>query len=157
MTGKKERSGRKWVDKVTEFAGEFKNFSKTRGKQFYFTMSETTAVFSQTTLRSFLICTVTRKTMDANAILTYRSFSKFWFLEKFSYWFDTKRCRNFQPLVHSLTQSLQETRKGKTDLGDRIGISKRDLPIRKDRNPQYTPAVFESVAIETREKNLYTQ
>ena len=41
-----------WVDKGTEFAGEFKNLCKVEGIQIYSTMSETKAAFAECTIRS---------------------------------------------------------------------------------------------------------
>ena len=41
-----------WVDKVTEFVGEFEKLCKAEGIQVYPTMSENTAAFSERTIRS---------------------------------------------------------------------------------------------------------
>ena len=41
-----------WVDRGTEFAGEFKRLSKAEGIQIYSTMSDTKAVFAERTIRS---------------------------------------------------------------------------------------------------------
>ena len=48
---KKNRPKKNWVDKGTEFAGEFKNLCKSDGIQFYSTMSETKAAFAERTKR----------------------------------------------------------------------------------------------------------
>ena len=52
MIAKKNRPMKIWVDKGTEFAGEFKKFCKARGKQFYSTMNQTKAAFAERTMRS---------------------------------------------------------------------------------------------------------
>ena len=46
------RSRKIWVDRGTEFAGEFKRVSKAEGIQIYSTMSDTKAVFAERTIRS---------------------------------------------------------------------------------------------------------
>ena len=52
MSTKKNRIKKNWVDKGTEFAGEFKKLCKAEGKHFYSTMSETKAAFPERTIRS---------------------------------------------------------------------------------------------------------
>ena len=67
MITKKNRPKKVWVDKGTEFAGEFKNLSKAEGIQFYSTMSEIKAAFAERTIRSLKKnYTVTWKTMDTS-------------------------------------------------------------------------------------------
>ena len=55
MITKKHRPEKVWVDKRTEFAGEFKKLCKTEGIQIYSTMSETKAAFAERTIRSLKI------------------------------------------------------------------------------------------------------
>ena len=52
MVTKKNRPAKVWVDKRTEFAGEFEKLSKPEGLQFYSTMKETKAAFAERTIRS---------------------------------------------------------------------------------------------------------
>ena len=52
MITKKNRPKKIWVDKGTEFAGEFKKLCKAGGLQIYSTMSETKAAFAERTIRS---------------------------------------------------------------------------------------------------------
>ena len=52
MITKKNRPKKIWVDKGTEFAGEFKKLCKAEGIQIYSTMSETKAAFAERTKRS---------------------------------------------------------------------------------------------------------
>ena len=52
MITKKELSQKNWVDKGTEFAGEFKKLWKAEGIQIYSTMSETKAAFAERTILS---------------------------------------------------------------------------------------------------------
>ena len=52
MITKKNRPKKTWVDKGTEFAGEFEKLCKAEGIQIYSTMSETKAAFAERTIRS---------------------------------------------------------------------------------------------------------
>ena len=52
MITKKNRPKKIWVDKDTEFAGEFKKLCKAEGIQICSTMSETKAGFVERTIRS---------------------------------------------------------------------------------------------------------
>ena len=52
MITKKNRPKKIWVDKGTEFAGEFKKLFKAEGIQTYSTMSETKAAFAERPKRS---------------------------------------------------------------------------------------------------------
>ena len=52
MITKKSRPKNIWVDKGTEFAGEFKKLCKSEGIQIYSTMSETKLAFAERTIRS---------------------------------------------------------------------------------------------------------
>ena len=52
MITKKNRPEKIWVDKETEFAGEFKKLCKAEGIQINSTMSETKAAFAERTIRS---------------------------------------------------------------------------------------------------------
>ena len=51
MITKKNRPNKIWVDKGTEFAGEFQKLCKTEGIQVYSTMNETTAAFAERKIR----------------------------------------------------------------------------------------------------------
>ena len=50
----------------------------------------------------------------------------------------------------------QEFRKPEFKVGDRVRISKYDLPFRKGYKPQFTQEVFEIVAISSRKPPTYT-
>ena len=51
---------------------------------------------------------------------------------------------------------LREFKKPTFKIGDRVRISKYDLPFRKGYKPQFTREVFEIVATATREPPAYT-
>ena len=50
----------------------------------------------------------------------------------------------------------REYKKPTFKTGDRVGISKYDLPFRKGYKPQFTREVFEIQAIATRKPRTYT-
>ena len=54
------------------------------------------------------------------------------------------------------SKPLREFKKPKIKIGDRLRISKYDLPFCKCYKPQFTREVFEIVAIATRKPPTYT-
>ena len=65
-----------------------------------------------------------------------------------------KNC-DFMSILYSKT--LREFKKPAFKIGDRVRISKYDLPFRKENKPQFTREVFEIVAIATRKPPTYTK
>ena len=67
----------------------------------------------------------------------------------------------FKVLLSNIKQlyskPLREFRKPKSKLGDRVCISKYDIPIRMGFKPQFTQEVFELVAIFSRKPPIYTK
>ena len=61
---------------------------------------------------------------------------------------------DFLSILHS--KPLRELRKPKFKVGDRVRISKYDLPFRKGYKPQFTQEVFEIVAISSTKPPTYT-
>ena len=51
---------------------------------------------------------------------------------------------------------LREFKKPKFEIGDRVRISKYDLPFKKGYTPQFTKEVFEINAIGSRKPQTYT-
>ena len=64
-----------------------------------------------------------------------------------------KNC-DFMSILYS--KPLREFKKPTFKIGDRVRISKFDLPICKGYKPQFTREVFEIVAIATRKSPTYT-
>ena len=54
------------------------------------------------------------------------------------------------------SKTLREFKKPTFKNGDRVQISKHDLPFRKGYKPQFTRESFEIVAIATRKPSTYT-
>ena len=147
-----------WVDKGTEFAGAFKKFCTAKGIQVYSTMSETKAAFSERTIRSL------KK-------ILYRYIEDFGYkyIHKPAHFIATLNSRrssskdmrpnnvkicDFMSILYS--KPLREFKKPIFKIGDRVGISKYDLPFRKGYKPQFTGEVFEIVAIATRKSPTHT-
>ena len=61
---------------------------------------------------------------------------------------------DFLSILHS--KPLRELRKPKFKVGDRVRISKYDLPFRKGYKPVFTQEVFEIVAISSTKPPTYT-
>ena len=64
-----------------------------------------------------------------------------------------KNC-DFMSILYS--EPLREFKEPTFKVGDRVRISKYDLPFRKGYKPQFTREVFESVAIATKKPPTYT-
>ena len=64
-----------------------------------------------------------------------------------------KNC-DFMSILYS--KPLREFTKPTLKVGDRVRISKYDLPFRKGYKPQFTREVFEIIAIVTRKPPTYT-
>ena len=66
---------------------------------------------------------------------------------------NVKNC-DFMFILYS--KPLREFKKPTFKIGDRVRISKYNLPFRKGYKPQFTRQVFEIVAIATRQPPTYT-
>ena len=157
MITKKNRPKKIWVDKGTEFAGEFKKLCKAEGIQIYSTMSETKAAFSERTIRSL-----------KNILYRYMEDNGYKYIHKLTQFITTLNSRNcsidllpknvrnsgFLSILYS--KPLREFRKPQFKIGNRVRISKYDLPFRKGNKPQFTQEVFEKVAISSRKPPTYT-
>ena len=158
MITKKNRPKKIWVDKGTEFAGEFKKLCKAEGTQIYSTMSATKAAFAERTIR-FL----------KNILYCYMEDNGYKYIHQVTQFVTTlnsrrncstdlrpKYVKNSEFLSILYSKPLRELRKPKFESGDRVRISKYDLPLSKGYNPQFTQEVFEIVAISSRKPPTYT-
>ena len=155
---KRNRPKKIWVDKGTEIAGAFEKFCTAEGIQVYSTMSEAKAAFAERTIRSL-----------KNIVYRYMEDFGYKYIHKLpqfittlnsrrNSWIDmrpntVKNC-NFLSILYS--KHLREFKKPIFKIGDRVRISKYDLPFRKSYKPQFTREVFEFVAIATRKPPTYT-
>ena len=155
---KKNRRKKIWVDKGTDFAGEFKKSCKDEGIQFYSTMSETKAAFAERTIRSL-----------KNILYRYMEDNGDKYIHKLTQFVTTlnsrrncsidlipKNVKNSDFLSILYSKPLREFRKPKFKVGDRVRISKYDLPFRKEYKPHFTKEVFEIVAISSKKPPTYT-
>ena len=158
MMTKRNRPKKIWVDKGTEFAGAFKKFCVAEGILVYSTMSETKAAFAERTIRSL-----------KNILYRYMEDFGYKYIHKLPQFITTLNSRinssidmrpntvkncDFMSILHS--KPLREFKKPIFKIGDRVRISKYDLPFRKGYKPQFTGEVFEIVGIATRKPPTYT-
>ena len=158
MITKKNRPKKNWVDKGTEFAGEFKKLCKAEGIQIYSTMSETKAAFAERTIRSL-----------KNILYRYMEDNGYKYIHKLNQFVTTlnsrrncstelipKNVKNSNFLSIPYSKPLREFRKPQFKIGDRVRISKFDLPFRKGYKPQFTQEVSEIVEISSGKRPTYT-
>ena len=146
------------IDKGTEFAGAFKKFCTAEGIQVYSTMSETKAAFAERTILSL-----------TNNAYRYMEDFGYKYIHKLPQFITTLNSRrnssidmrpntvkncNFMSILYS--KPLREFKKPTFKIGDRVRISKYELPFCKGYKPQFTRKVFEIVAIATRKSPTYT-
>ena len=121
-------------------------------------MSETKFAFAERTIRSL-----------KNILHRYMEDNEYKYIHKLTQFITTLNSRrncsidlipkivknsNFLSILYS--KPLREFRKPQFEIGDRVRISKYDLPFRKCYKPQFTQEVFEIVAISTRKPPTYT-
>ena len=155
---KKHRRKQIWVHQGTEFCREFKEFCSAEGIEIYSTMSETNATFAERTIRSL-----------KNILYRYMEEYGHKYILKLPQFIATVNSRNnrsldmkpnhvknsdFMSILYS--KPLREYKKPKFGIGNRVRISKYDLPFRKGYKPQITQENFEIVAIATKKPPTYT-
>ena len=160
MITKRNPSKKIWVEKGTELAGAFKKFCTAEGIQVYSTMSETKAAFAERTIRSL-----------KNNLYRYMEEYGYKYIHKLPQFITTLNSRrsssidmrpttvkncDFMSTLYS--KPLREFKKPTFKIGDRVRISKYDLPFCKGYKPQFTREVFEVVAIATKKTtNIHNQ
>ena len=158
MITKKESTQKIWFDKGTEFVGEFKKLCKTEGIQIYSTMSETKAAFAERSIRS--LKNTLHRYMEDNGYKYIHKMTEF--VTTLSYRRNCsidlipKKVKDSDFLSILYSKPLREVRKSRFKNGDRVRISKYDLPFQKGYKPQYTQEVFEIVAISSIKPPTYT-
>ena len=130
---KKNRPEKYWVHKWTEFAGECKKLFKPEGIQVYSTMSETKVAFAELTIRS--LKSIPYRYMEDNGYKYIHKLTQFFTTlnsrRKSSTDLITKKVKNSDILSILFSKPLREFRKPKFQSGDRVRISKYDLPFRR--------------------------
>ena len=138
VSKKNKQPTENWFEKGTEFPGEYQKLCKAEGNQIYSTMSETKAAFAECTIRS-----------SKNLHYCYMDNYEDKDIHKLSHSVTTfnsrKNCAidlipkivkisDFLSILYS--RPLREHKKPKFKIGDRVRISKYDLPFRKCYKPQ---------------------
>ena len=129
-----------WVDKRKEFAGEFKKTCNAQGIQIYSKMSETKTAFAELTIGSSKH--VLYRYMEHYGYKCVHKLSHFVttlsFIKKYSIALKTKdvKISNFLSILYN--KALPECRKPKCKNGNKVRISKYDLPFRKSYNSWFT-------------------
>ena len=126
MITKKNRPKKIWVDKGTEFVGEFKKLCKAEGIQIYSIMNETKAAFAERTTRS--LKNLLYRYMEDNGDKHIHKLTQFVTLLKSrrncSIDLIPKNVENSDFLSILYSKPLREFRKPKYKVGDRVRISK---------------------------------
>ena len=158
MITKKNRPRKIRVDKGTEIAGEFRKLCKSQGIQIYSTMSETKAAFAERTIRS--LKKILYRYMEDNGYKYFHKLTQFVTTinspRNCSIDMIPKNVKNSDILSILYSKLLREIRNPQFKFGDRVRISKNDLPFRKGYKPQFTKEVFEIVEISSRKPPTYT-
>ena len=143
MITKKNRARKIWVDKGTEIAAEFKKLCKAEGIQIYSTMSETKAALAERTIPS--LENILYRYMEDNGYKYIRKLTQLVTTLKYrrncSIDLIPKNVKNSDFLSILYSKPLREFRKHQFKIGDRVRISKYDLPFRKGYRPQFTQEI----------------
>ena len=149
---KKESTQGNWVDSGPEFVGELKKLCKAEAKKFYSTLSATKASFAERTIRSSK--SILYRYMENFGNKCIHNMNQFVKTLKpgriFLIDLIQKNAKNSDFLSILYSKALQKLGKLKFVIGERVCISKYNLPFRKDYKPQFTNEVFKYVAISSR-------
>ena len=157
MISRKNTPEKLWVDKGTENGGIFKKFCKEKSIEVYSTMSETKAAFAERAIQSL-----------KHIIYGYIEDHGEKFINKLPQFVSTMNCRinrsigksprdvkNTDFLSILYNKPLTRYKKLKFKVGNRVRISKNDIPFRKGYKPQFTDEIFEISAVSTKKPPTY--
>ena len=157
MISRKNTPEKLWVDKGTEYGGIFKKFCKEKSIEVYSTMSETKAAFAERAIQSL-----------KHIIYGYIEDHGEKFINKLPQFVSTMNCRinrsigksprdvkNTDFLSILYNKPLTRYKKLKFKVGNRVRISKNDIPFRKGYKPQFTDEIFEISAVSTKKPPTY--
>ena len=157
MISRKNTPEKLWVDKRLEYGGTFKKFCKQKDIEVYSTMSETKTAFAERAIQSLkhIICRYIEDHGEK-------------FIPKLQQLVSTLNCRKNRSFGKSLrdvkksdflsilyNKSFKKYTKPKLKIGDRVRISKNDIPFRIEYKSQFTDEIFEISAISTKTPPTY--
>ena len=132
----KNRPKKIWVDKRTEFAGEFKKVCKAEGIQIYSTMSETKAAFAERTIQS--LKNMLYRYMEDNGYKYTHTLTQFVTTlnsrRNFSIDLIAKKVKNSDFLSILYSKPLREFGKPQFKIGDTVRISIMTYRSGKDKS-----------------------
>ena len=147
-----------WVDRGTEFAGEFKKHCAGAGIEIYSTMSKRKVAFAERTISS--LKNIMYRYMEDHG---YKYFHKLpQFVTKLNSRLNCtvgikpKKVENSDFMSVFYGQPIREFKQPKFTVANKVRISKIDLHFRKGYKPQFTDEVFQIVAIASRKPPTYT-
>ena len=160
MISRKNTPEKLWVDKGTEYGGALKKFCKEKDIEVYSTMSETKAAFAERAIQSL-----------KHIIYRYIEDHGEKFVPKLQQFVSTLNCRKNRSIGKSprdvknsyflsilYNKSFKKFTKPKFKIGDRVRISKNEIPFRKGYKPQFTDEFCEISANATRKtSNIHHQ
>ena len=146
-----------WVDKGTEYGGTIKKFCKEKSIEVYSTMSETKAAFAERAIQ-----------LLKHIIYRYIEDHGEKFINKLPQFGSILNCRINRSIGKSprdvnntdfisilYNKPLTRYKKLKFKVGNRVRISKNDIPFRKGYKPQFTDEIFEISVISTKKPPTY--
>ena len=157
MLRKNTKPDKVWVDQGTEFGGEFKKFCKSRDIKIYSTRSETKPAVAERAIRSL-----------KKIIYRYMEENGDKYVQKMDSFVNTmntrvnrsigkspKNVKNSDFLSIFYKNPIIEYKKPLFKIGDKVRISKYDIPFRKGYKSQFTSEVFEIFKIATLKPPTY--
>ena len=154
MISRKNTPEKLWVDKGTEYGVTFKKFCKEKDIEVYSTMSETKAAFAERAIQSL-----------KHIIYRYIEDHGEKFIPKLQQFVSTLNCRKNRSIGKSprdvknsdflsilYNKSFKKYTKPKVNFGNRVRISKNDIPFKKGYKPQFTDEIS---AISTKKPPTY--
>ena len=151
MLRKNTKPDRVWVDQGTEFGGEFEIFCKNRDIKIYSTRSETKAAVAERAIRSLknIIYCYMEENGDKNVHKMDSFVNTMTTRVNRSIGKSPKNVKNSDFLSIFYKNLFIEYKKPRFKIGDKVRISKYDIPFRKGYKSQFTSEIFEIVKIAT--------
>ena len=138
--GQKNTPEKFWVDRRTEYGVAFKKICQEKNIEVYSPTSETKAAVAERAIQS-LKHIIYRCIEDHGKI----------FVPKMQHYVSTLICRK----NHSVGKSFMRNTQPKFKIGDRVRVSKNNIPFRKKYKPQLTDKSFEFLTKSTKKPPTY--